>query len=134
MYWEMVLNEVLRRDKVQSFNFTNHGCLGMAEDEEKLRVMRSTQKARVRNEYGLGKKHPNVHFSQREAECMLLLLKGMLVREAAEELALSVRTAEYYVLNMRAKLGCQTKAELLDLVAKSSFLALLESTELANRI
>ncbi len=130
MYWEMVLNEVLRRDEVQSFNFTNHGCLGMVDDEEKLRVMRSTQKPRVRKEYGLGQQYLNVHFSQREADCMVLLLEGMLVREVAEELGLSVRTAEYYVLNMRAKLGCQTKVELLDVVAKSDFVALLEGAEL----
>ena len=73
--------------------------------------------------YSLGKKHANVYFTRREAECMLLLLKGKTIGAVANILNLSPRTVEYYVKNMKSKLGCRTKFELLDTVHASDFIA-----------
>ena len=72
--------------------------------------------------YSLGKKHANVYFTKREAECMLLLLRGKTILAVAESLHLSPRTVEYYVKNMKSKLGCRTKFELVDTVHASEFI------------
>jgi DNA-binding CsgD family transcriptional regulator len=53
------------------------------------------------------------YFTRREAECIVHLLDGKTVAETAGELELSRRTVEYYVNNMKLKLGCHSKQELL---------------------
>lgn len=72
--------------------------------------------------YGLGSKHGNAYFTRREAECMVLLLKGKAINSVANILKLSPRTVEYYIKNMKAKLGCRTKFDLVDLVYASEFM------------
>lgn len=72
--------------------------------------------------YGLGNKHGNVYLTRREAECMVLLLKGKTINSVATILKLSPRTVEYYIKNMKSKLGCKTKFELVDLVHASDFI------------
>ena len=71
--------------------------------------------------YSLGNKHGNAYFTKREAECMVLLLKGKTINSVANILNLSPRTVEYYLKNMKSKLGCRTKFELVDLVYASEF-------------
>ena len=72
--------------------------------------------------YKLGNKFKNIHFSKREAECMSLLLRGRSIKGVAKKLAISHRTVEFYVRNMKRKLNCKTKYELIDLVIDSDFL------------
>jgi DNA-binding CsgD family transcriptional regulator len=72
--------------------------------------------------YGLGDKHGSAYFTRREAECMVLLLKGKTINSVAYALKLSPRTVEYYIKNMKSKLGCRTKFELVDLVYASDFI------------
>lgn len=72
--------------------------------------------------HGLGSKYSGAYFTQREAECMVLLLKGKTIDSVAALLKLSPRTIEYYIKNMKAKLGCRTKFELVDLVYASDFM------------
>ena len=72
--------------------------------------------------YGLGSKYGSAYFTKREAECMVLLLKGKTINSVASMLNLSPRTVEYYIKNMKSKLGCRTKFELIDLVYASEFM------------
>lgn len=53
------------------------------------------------------------YFTRREVECIVHLLDGRTVAETADLLDLSRRTVEYYVNNMKMKLGCHSKQELL---------------------
>jgi DNA-binding CsgD family transcriptional regulator len=53
---------------------------------------------------------------------MTWLLKGKTINSIATILNLSPRTVEYYVKNMKAKIGCRTKFELIDLVYASEFM------------
>jgi DNA-binding CsgD family transcriptional regulator len=62
------------------------------------------------------------YFTKREAECMVLLLRGKTINSVANILKLSPRTVEYYIKNMKSKLGCRTKFELIDLVYASEFM------------
>ena len=72
--------------------------------------------------YGLGDRYNAVYFTRREAECMVLLLKGKTINGVATTLKLSPRTVEYYVKNMKSKLGCKTKFDLVDIVYASDFM------------
>jgi len=72
--------------------------------------------------YGLGSKYGDAYFTRREAECMVLLLKGKTINSVADILELSPRTVEYYIKNMKFKIGCRTKFELVDLVYASEFM------------
>lgn len=72
--------------------------------------------------YGLGAKYSSIYFTKREAECMVWFLRGKTVKGVAEILKLSSRTVEYYLKNMKNKIGCRTKFELVDLVHASEFI------------
>ena len=72
--------------------------------------------------YGLGSKYGDAYFTRREAECMVLLLKGKTINSVADILELSPRTVEYYIKNMKSKIGCRTKFELVDLIYASEFM------------
>lgn len=51
--------------------------------------------------------------SKREGECLFYVLQGKSARQIAELLHLSKRTVETYYQNIKNKLGCETKTELL---------------------
>ncbi len=53
------------------------------------------------------------YFTPREVQCIIHLLDGKTLAETADLLDLSRRTVEYYVNNMKLKLGCHSKQELL---------------------
>ena len=117
MYWKAVLDEVLNKRRIRRFTFTttikpkipNNRTKSKPNNSKKLKI------------YSLGKQHQNIHFSQREAECMALLLTGKRIRTIANMLNLSTRTIEFYLKNMKKKLNCRTKFELIDLVRCSDF-------------
>ncbi|MCB1827010.1 MAG: helix-turn-helix transcriptional regulator, partial [Coxiellaceae bacterium] len=70
--------------------------------------------------YYLGDEFPNVYFTQREIDCLFYLLAGYTIAETAERLGLSPRTVEFYVKNMRMKIGVKNKADLLKKIRESS--------------
>ena len=117
MYWEMVLDEVLNKHSRENFRFTN---INISKKSAK-RHLKSKQKRRC-SMYTLGKQFQDIYFSKREAECMVYLLKGKSIKAVAKRLNLSPRTVEYYIENMKKKLDCKTKFDLIDLVMDSEFL------------
>lgn len=76
--------------------------------------------------YGLGTRYGDLYFTRRESECMVWLLRGKTINSVATILKLSPRTVEYYIKNMKNKLGCRTKFELIDLVYASEFTKSIE--------
>ena len=117
-YWQAVLGEVANKhDKNYPFYYTT-----LYEQSEKYRFPLSERRTAL-STYGLGCRYPDVHFTQREAECMVYLLKGMTNAFVAELMGLSPRTIEYYIKNMRTKLCCKNKNELVQRVKGSDFLS-----------
>jgi DNA-binding CsgD family transcriptional regulator len=112
MFWNDVLEEVLNRSsKNQAIS-----CANIGDGSEKPRERKITKT------YGLGNNYGNIYFTRREAECMVCLLKGKTINKTAEALKLSPRTVEFYLKNMKGKLRCKTKYELVDTVQDSDFL------------
>lgn len=64
-------------------------------------------------------------FSNQEKACLELIEKGKTLRETAEVLELSCRTVEYYFENIKNKMGCMTKSEVLDRVPYLKLLDIL---------
>ena len=116
-YWSKIVQEVLARDEEGAkFRYTN---LGESRDLLNKRVRRRyVRKGSTvsKKHYFLGRAHPGIYFTQREMECICLLLEGNTLVQVATVLNLSPRTIEFYVRNMKMKLRCQTKDELLEKV------------------
>ncbi|OGT48473.1 MAG: hypothetical protein A3E82_03875 [Gammaproteobacteria bacterium RIFCSPHIGHO2_12_FULL_38_11] len=79
----------------------------------------------MRNYY-LGKKYPNVYITKREAESLFWIVQGLTIPQTAHKLALSSRTVEFYVKNLKLKLGCVNKKELIEKIMQTNLLKQLE--------
>jgi len=66
------------------------------------------------------------YFTPRECEIMLSALCGDTMRQSAVKLGLSPRTVEYYINNMRHKLSCESKKQLVHKVKQSNFISILK--------
>jgi DNA-binding CsgD family transcriptional regulator len=55
--------------------------------------------------------------SKRELECLKIYLKGKSASEIGDDLGLAKRTVEFYINNIKNKLSCYKKSELMELVA-----------------
>ena len=118
MYWKTVLSEVLNKQSSRNFAFTNFR-------KERYQKSENGKPVHVKvkpKKYSLGSKFSGIHFSQREADCMLHMLRGKSINGIAKSTQLSPRTVEYYVKNIKKKVGCRTKFELIELVIDSDFL------------
>ncbi len=51
--------------------------------------------------------------TERQTECLFLLVKGMTIKEIAKSLLLSPRTVEHYVSTIKLKLHCKTRSNLV---------------------
>lgn len=118
-YWESILQEVRHRDDEQfHFRFTNLGEHLVRERSRTERQYRRQQpKTNVTQlpSYPLGGGFGAIYLTQREAETCHHLLLGKTIPETGLALNLSPRTIEFYIKNMKLKIGVKTKD---DLVAK----------------
>lgn len=115
MYWDAVLKEVLNK-KSKSHVFT----FNKTSEEEGLEKLTPGVPKQIKK-YFLGLEYKNAYFTNREAEVMVQLLQGKTLQAAADFLKLSPRTIEFYVKNMKTKLACRTKSELIGKVFASEF-------------
>ena len=76
-------------------------------------VIKKTHALAQKN-YFIGERYPGLYFTRREAECLFYLLRGLTIASTAKMLDLSPRTVEFYVKNMKVKLGVKSKVELID--------------------
>lgn len=121
MLWNDVVKEVMKRKA----NGQKAGLLSEEGCDIPCVINTKKQNSPERRSlaaYGLGTKYGNTYFTRREAECMVWLLKGKTINSVATILNLSPRTVEYYIKNMKTKIGCRTKFELIDLVYASEFM------------
>jgi DNA-binding CsgD family transcriptional regulator len=122
MYWDVVLQEVLNKHSPgYVFIFTN-----LADHLPRKAIRQEGKKPRCNKTYFLGAKYQNIYLTQRETECVLYLLTGLTVKIVAEKLGLSTRTVEFYINNIKAKLKCRTKTQLLSHIKNSQLLDIID--------
>jgi DNA-binding CsgD family transcriptional regulator len=80
----------------------------------------------ARRKYYLGDKFPEIYLTQREAECVFWIIRGLTNKEVADKMQLSSRTIEYYLRNVRTKLNCYSKSHLIRVLQGAPFLSLIQ--------
>lgn len=66
-----------------------------------------------RRQYWLGKHYPHLYLTQREAECIFYLSRGLTIVATASQLALSARTVEFYLKKVKEKFKIRKKSQLV---------------------
>lgn len=117
MYWQAVLREVLNRNSEESFLFTN-----LKPDNESLARKKNGEFGNQKI-YKLGGEYGDLYLTRREMDCILRVVQGKTIITIATELKLSPRTVEFYLKNVKSKLRCRTKAQLIEKVIQNNFLA-----------
>ena len=67
-------------------------------------------------------RYGEVALTPREVETLSHVLKGKTLTRVAEAMAISPRTAEYYFLTIKRKIGFRTKSELITWLIKKDFM------------
>lgn len=68
-------------------------------------------------EAGTSSGEPTALLSERERQVAALVLDGLTYRQIGESLFISAKTVEHHVARMRRRLGCENRAQLLELLA-----------------
>ena len=124
-YWNSILDEVLHKDETaQAFLYTNQGRLADVLDAEDTLI--HGKELRDLRTYHLGDYFPNIYLTKREAETMFWVVQDFTNAQAASEMNLSSRTVEFYVKNLKLKLQCKTKKELIEKILQTDLLQRLE--------
>lgn len=88
--------------------------------------------AAIHKRYYLGSKFPGLYLSWQEARCVFYFIQGLTHIQTSQVMHISHRTISSYTHNMKLKLCCRNKDELVRLIMDSDFmryyqeLALLE--------
>lgn len=77
-------------------------------------MMIPSQKILELHQSYLTTKSRDFKLTQRETECLCYLVRGKTAKSIAQLLKLSPRTVEYYLDNIKNKLGCRTKSQLIE--------------------
>lgn len=72
--------------------------------------------------YYLSPSYPDVYLSCREAQCVAYFLKGYSNRIIGNILNLSSKTIDSYTDNIKKKLNCRSKAELIVKICQTNFM------------
>lgn len=74
------------------------------------------------NRFYVNALNQTVYFTQKEFTCLRLLAQGKTAKQTAIELALSYKTVERHIDNMRKKTGCRTQSGLLKIAMDAKLL------------
>lgn len=114
-YWQAVLQEVLnKKDPNYPCYFTNVRLKREENSSNCVPRPRRFEPQHQRRFYVAEIDHEAVYFTYRESECLSYILKSYSIRQTADVMGLSPRTIEFYLKNMRVKLGLNSKTDLLE--------------------
>lgn len=120
-YWEAILEELRNKeDKTYPFVYTNLGTPPVTLHQVREANVAQRTKNMSNKMYFLGERYPNIYFTRREAQTSFHLLKGHTIVDTAKQMKLSPRTVEFYVKNMKTKVRCKSKRELLKIIKQTT--------------
>jgi DNA-binding CsgD family transcriptional regulator len=70
----------------------------------------------------------DITLNEREFECLVRLIQGKTNKVIGAEIGLSHRTVEYYIDNLKAKVGCLKKKDIIAAVKNTDFFRQLLAT------
>ncbi len=74
----------------------------------------------------LGNAYLGIYLTQQEARCLYYFLQGMTTIETSAAMGISTITVHFYSCNIRSKIPCSSRKELLELVTKTDFIKYME--------
>ena len=113
-HWNIILSS--------SFSNFSFRSADQSDAVQKPATKPKTLRSKVMKVYYLNNQDKSLYLTHREAECTLNIIKGCTIRDVGERLKLSARTVEFYVKNIKKKLGCRTKNELIQRIYNSDFM------------
>ncbi len=72
--------------------------------------------------YNISNKFEKSELTPREMECLFYLIRGKTAKKIALILSISPRTVESHIANIKAKLNCETKSDLIDKSIDNKFI------------
>jgi|SRR5579862_557689 len=92
-------------------------CQELANPDFFFHLNRMDKKYLLRNKdrsyFNIQSDHNPFQLSQRQKECVFYMLRGKTTKQIAEILNLSKRTVDFYIENIKNKIACHAKSELL---------------------
>lgn len=80
---------------------------------DRVNNIQDVREKRSANRVFLGPEFPGIYLTPREEECAIYLMQGSTLKEIAKALDLSPRTVEFYLKNIKNKLNCRTKFQMM---------------------
>lgn len=118
-YWDQVLSEVNNKNTPDyDFLYTNVG--GDPDLYEEKKPTYNNKKST--HTYTLDGALEGKYLTGREADCIYFMLDGHTIKSVGSQLQLSPRTVEYYLQNVKDKLGCHKKTDVLAKIKQTSFI------------
>ena len=77
--------------------------------------------------YILGDNQASLFLTDRQQECLFLLIRGKSAKQIANILAVSLRTVEDHIIKIKQKLNCYNKSQLIEKAIDSGFLYYISS-------
>jgi len=84
--------------------------------------------------YYLNSQYPNLHLTNRQSECLFHLIRGRSAKEIARVLKLSVRTVESHIEDIKNKMDCCHKSEIVEKAIEKGFVEIIPAGIISNRI
>lgn len=118
--FDQVLSQFLQASAVLGLQLGPRLILGIVSHAIKLTHCHS-QWSRESNlfDYGI------IRFTYREAQCLHYFLKGYSAKKSANLLAISQKTIEFHLANIKTKLHCQSKSGIVDKAIEYGFIDLI---------
>jgi len=75
--------------------------------------------------YAIDEYLPDYRLTDREIECLFLLIRGKSAKEMGKFLSISPRTVEVYIENIKQKMHASTRSEIIDKAEKAGMLTII---------
>lgn len=115
-YWKAIIQEVVNKEKKSTYPLRLTNTITRNDPEDDIE-----KPIKIIQRYYLSEPYEEVYFTSQEARCLLHCKKNSRYRAISQALNISERTVEFYLKNMRSKLSCKTKKELLQVSEEGNF-------------
>jgi DNA-binding CsgD family transcriptional regulator len=99
-----------------------------------LNKLNNCKKSKKQIVYTIGQLHHHKNLSDRQLECLFLLMRGKTSKQIAAILELSPRTIETHIEDIKEKFNCQSKSELIEKAINEGFMHVIPESFIAKNL